>query len=107
MDKLIISVATTGSRTTRAQTPYVPISEEEIAAEAVACWREGAAIVHIHVRDERGGVSADPGRYARVAELIRRQGCDIIINMSTGGGAGLVTDEDRIACVRLGAGSAA
>ncbi len=101
MDKLIISVATTGSWTTRQQTPYVPITEEEIAEQAVQCWREGAAIVHIHVRDEQGRPTCDPARYARVRELIRAQGCDIVINMSTGGGAGQVPDDDRIAPVRL------
>jgi len=101
MDKVIVSVATTGSWTTREQTPYVPITEEEIAAEAVRCWREGAAIVHIHVRDEQGRVTSDPARYARVRDLIRAQGCDIILNFSTGGGAGIVPDEDRIAPVRL------
>ncbi len=101
MDKVIVSVATTGSWTTREQTPYVPITEEEIAAEAVRCWREGAAIVHIHVRDEQGRVTSDPSRYARVRDLIRAQGCDIILNFSTGGGAGIVPDEERIAPVRL------
>ncbi len=101
MEKLIISVATTGSRTTRGQTPYVPITEEEIAEQALACWREGAAIVHIHVRDEGGEVSADPARFRRVAELIRARGCDIIINMTTGGGRNLISDEERVQPVRL------
>lgn len=101
MDKVIISVATTGSWTTREQTPYVPITEEEIAAEAIRCWREGAAIVHIHVRDEQGRVTSDPARYARVRDLIRAEGCDIVLNFSTGGGAGIVPDEERIAPVRL------
>ena len=101
MDKVIVSVATTGSWTTREQTPYVPITEEEIAAEAIRCWREGAAIVHIHVRDEQGRVTSDFARYARVRDLIRSQGCDIILNFSTGGGAGIVPDEKRIAPVRL------
>ncbi len=101
MDKVIVSAATTGSWTTREQTPYVPITEEEIAAEAIRCWREGAAIVHIHVRDEQGRVTSDPARYARVRDLIRSQGCDIILNFSTGGGAGIVPDEERIAPVRL------
>lgn len=101
MDKLIISVATTGSRTHREHTPYVPITEEEIANEAVACWREGAAVVHIHVRDENGQVTCDQDRYARVVELIRAQDCDILINLSTGGGAGVVADEDRAAAVRV------
>jgi len=101
MDRLIISVATTGSWTTRQQTPYVPITEEEIAEQAVQCWREGAAIVHVHVRDEQGRPTCDPARYDRVRELIRAQGCDIVINLSTGGGAGQVSDEERIAPVRL------
>ena len=61
VDKLIISVATTGSRTMRSQTPYVPITEEEIAQQALDCWRAGAAIAHIHVRDEHEHVSCSPG----------------------------------------------
>jgi 3-keto-5-aminohexanoate cleavage enzyme len=101
MDKVIISVAPTGSWTTRQQTPYVPLTDEEIAEEAVQCWREGAAIVHLHVRDQQGRPTCDPGRYARVRELIRAQGCDLVINMSTGGGAGQVSDQERIAPVRL------
>lgn len=101
MHKLIISVATTGSRTSRAQTPHVPITPEEIAEQAVACWREGAAIVHIHVRDDAGRVTCDPARYQRVRELIEAQGCDIIVNMSTGGGAGIVSDDERVSPVRL------
>jgi 3-keto-5-aminohexanoate cleavage enzyme len=101
LDKLIISVATTGSRTSRAQTPHVPITEAEIAQQAVECWRAGAAIVHIHVRDEQQRVTCDPERYQRVSELIRAVGADIIINWSTGGGAGVTTDEQRTAPVRL------
>ncbi len=73
MDKLILSVATTGSATSREQTPYVPITPEEIAEQAIACYEEGAAIVHIHVRDDNGRVTCDPERYARVAEIIRER----------------------------------
>jgi 3-keto-5-aminohexanoate cleavage enzyme len=101
MDKLILSVATTGSRTSREQTPHVPITPEEIADQAIACYAEGAAIVHIHVRDDNGVVTCDPARYARVAEIVRERGCPIIVNMSTGGNAGLMSDEDRMAPVRL------
>lgn len=100
MEKLIISAATTGSKTSRAQTPYVPITEEEIAAQAVDCWRAGAAIVHIHVRDENGQVSCDAWRYQKVTDLVRAAGSDVIMNWSTGGGAGIVTDEQRTAPVR-------
>ncbi len=100
-DTLILSAATTGSWTTKAQNPAVPISEEEIASAAIACHSAGAAIVHIHVRDDAGKVTCDPKRYARVREMVERAGCDVIINMSTGGGAGQTTDAQRMEPVSL------
>ena len=99
--KLIISCATTGSWPTKAQNPALPTTEEEIAAAAVVCREAGAAIVHVHVRDEAGQVTCDPRRYARVRALIEARGCDVIVNMSTGGGAGMTTDEERMAPVDL------
>ena len=84
-DKIILSVATTGSWPSREQHPALPITPEEIARAAVESWREGAAIVHIHVRDAEEKMSCDPARFRRVTELIRAQGCDILINFSTSG----------------------
>jgi 3-keto-5-aminohexanoate cleavage enzyme len=101
MDKLIISAATTGSNTRRSQTPHVPVTEEEIAQAAVDCWRAGAAIVHIHVRDERQLVTCEAWRYQKVTEIVREAGSDVIMNWSTGGGAGVVTDDARIDPIRL------
>ena len=100
-DPLIISVATTGSWSTKEQNPAVPITEQEIGDAAIACCQAGAAIVHIHVRDEHGRVTCDPARYARVRDLIESRGCDAIVNMSTGGGAGQTTDAQRMAPVTL------
>ncbi|MBA2519196.1 MAG: 3-keto-5-aminohexanoate cleavage protein [Chloroflexia bacterium] len=100
-DGLILSAATTGSWTTKAQNPAVPITVEEIATAVMACARAGAAIAHIHVRDDAGLVSCDPARYARVRSVVEAAGCDVIINMSTGGGAGQTTDEERLAPVAL------
>ena len=101
MDEVIISAALVGSWPTRQQTPYIPISPEEIAQSAVEAWREGAAIVHIHVRDDEGKVVCDVGRYRRVVELIGEAGCDVIVNLSTGGGAGTTALEDRANPVSL------
>lgn len=98
---LIISAALTGSWPTKEQNPALPVTEEEIAAAAVEAAAAGAAIVHLHMRDERGKVTCDPDRYARTRELIRAAGCDVIINMSTGGGAGQTTDEQRAEPVTL------
>jgi len=86
-DKIIISVATTGNRTTKAQHPDIPFTPEEIAEAALESWREGAAIVHVHVRDDKGLMSCELSRFLRVKELIRAQGCDIIINFTTSSGS--------------------
>jgi 3-keto-5-aminohexanoate cleavage enzyme len=100
-DALIISAATTGSWPTKAQNPNVPTTPEEIAQAAIECGEAGAAIVHIHVRDDEEKVSCDPARYATVRELVETAGSDVVINMSTGGGAGSTTDEERMAPVAL------
>ncbi|MEZ4498836.1 MAG: 3-keto-5-aminohexanoate cleavage protein [Thermomicrobiales bacterium] len=99
---LIISAALTGSWPTKAQNPNLPVTEDEIAAAAIAAAEAGAAIVHLHVRNEQGKVTCDPVRYDLVRTLIRQAGCDVIINMSTGGGAGQTTDEQRAEPVDLG-----
>jgi 3-keto-5-aminohexanoate cleavage enzyme len=102
-DKVIVSVALTGSAGTKEQNSALPITPEEIAADAVRCWNLGATIAHIHVRDATGVVSCDPALYDRVRAVVREQvpNCDLIINMSTGGGAGVTGDAARRAPVRL------
>jgi 3-keto-5-aminohexanoate cleavage enzyme len=98
---LIISAATTGSWPTKAQNPNVPTTPEEIAQAAIECGEAGAAVVHIHVRDDDQRVTCDPERYARVRELVEAAGSNVVINMSTGGGAGTTSDEERMAPVAL------
>ncbi|MGE3797594.1 MAG: 3-keto-5-aminohexanoate cleavage protein [Thermomicrobiales bacterium] len=98
---LIISAALTGSWPTKAQNPNLPVTEEEIAGAAIDAATAGAAIVHIHVRNREGKVTCDPDRYAKVRHLIRQASCDVVINMSTGGGAGQTTDEQRAEPVEL------
>ncbi|MEK7242635.1 MAG: 3-keto-5-aminohexanoate cleavage protein [Thermodesulfobacteriota bacterium] len=101
-DKIILSVATTGSWPSKAQNPGLPVTPEEIAQAAVESWREGAAVVHVHVRDDAGKMSCDLSRFLRVKELIRDQGCDILINFSTSGGAGRVGEEERFNSLTAG-----
>ena len=59
MEKLIITAALTGAEVTRAQQPNLPLTPEEIANEAYACYEAGASIVHIHARDEAGNPTQD------------------------------------------------
>ena len=56
-DKVIITVAQTGALVDKKMNPNVPEQPEEIIASAVECCNEGAAVVHIHARDESGSKS--------------------------------------------------
>ena len=78
MDKLIISVAM-NEYTTREQNPHVPITPEEIANDAYACYNAGASIVHFHPRDPETTVTraTDVVMYEDIASRIRDQ-CDLI-----------------------------
>ena len=83
MDKLIITAAVTGSAPTREQNPNIPYSPEEIAEEALRCWRAGAQVVHVHVRDPISGQPAFKVEYFQeVIERVRSRS-DMIINLST------------------------
>ena len=52
-NKVILTVATTGAWPTKNETPYVPLQPREIADEIYACWKAGASVAHIHVREDR------------------------------------------------------
>jgi 3-keto-5-aminohexanoate cleavage enzyme len=85
MRKVIITAAVTGSRPTKEMNPAVPYTPKEIAEAAVECWRAGAAITHIHVRDPQSGhPEFKIELFKEVKDQIQQQ-CDIIINLTTSG----------------------
>lgn len=88
MNKLIINAAITGSRNLRDIAPYIPYTPEEIVQSSIECWKAGAAVVHIHVRDPESGLGAqDPELFRQVVEPLREQ-ADVIVNLTTSGIAG-------------------
>lgn len=95
MSKVIVTVAVTGSMPTREQNPNLPITPEEIANAAYECYKEGAAIVHVHVRDPKTGKrSMAFEHYAEVVERLRAK-CNMIINLTTGPGGQLTIGPDN------------
>ncbi len=82
MDKLIISVGINGGELTRDDTPYLPLTPEEIVESVVAAHAAGAATAHIHVRDAEGRPSNDLGIHADVIAGVRER-CDVVLNLST------------------------
>ncbi len=83
-DKVIITAALTGVLATRQQSPYIPYTPDEIAAEARRCVEAGASIVHIHARQDNGMPAYDVETYGRIDEAVKAQCPDVIINYSTG-----------------------
>jgi 3-keto-5-aminohexanoate cleavage enzyme len=81
---VIITAALTGSRITREQTPAIPLTPEEIAAEGIAAWRAGAAIVHVHVRDAEGRGAQDMDAFRHVVSALRAE-TDVVLCLTTSG----------------------
>jgi uncharacterized protein (DUF849 family) len=100
MDKLIITAAVTGADTIPTQTAHLPVTPEQIAANAIACGEAGAAAVHVHARNpETGEPSADPELFGRIVRGIKA-GSNVIVGITTGGGMGM-QPEQRLRAVPL------
>ncbi len=93
--KTIITCAITGNLTLPDQHPGLPITPEQIARSSLDAAAEGAAIVHIHVRDPNTGrPSMDVALYRAVVERIRERNSELIINLTTGLGGRFIPSED-------------
>lgn len=92
----ILTCAVTGNLVKPSQTPYLPVTPEQIADSAIAAAKAGAAIAHIHVRHpETGEPSMELAYYREVMERIEASGTDVIVNLTTGpGGRYVPSDED-------------
>jgi 3-keto-5-aminohexanoate cleavage enzyme len=93
-NKVVLTVATTGAWPSKADTPYVPLQPKEIVAEIYACWKAGASVAHIHVRDDEGKSSMSFDKFTETVTLLRQTDCDIVVNLTTSGQLGL-PDEAR------------
>jgi 3-keto-5-aminohexanoate cleavage enzyme len=80
--------------------PNVPEQPDEIAASALACYNEGAAVVHIHARDKTGENTSSIEIFKDIHRRIREV-CPLVIEDSTGGGPNL-TQEQRLECLLAG-----
>src|ERR1700758_3865284 len=93
--KVIIPCAITGNLTRPDQSPYLPITPQQIADSALEAAEAGAAIAHIHVRDpETGRPSMSIDLYRDVVERIRARNKNLVINLTTGPGGRFVPSEE-------------
>ena len=96
MPNPIITAALTGPVATKADNPGMPGTVAEIAADAKAAYDAGAAVIHIHLRDDDGNMTVDLDVARRTVEAVRAT-CPGIVQLSTGGLA--FTYEDRMKMV--------
>jgi len=84
-DKLIINAAITGMVPTKGHNAHVPVTVEEIVADARRCADAGAAILHLHARDEEGRGTYRADIYGRILRGVREACPEVILCVSTSG----------------------
>jgi len=93
MPKVIISCAVTGSIHTPSMSPYLPVTPDQIAEQAIAAAEAGAAILHLHARDPVDGRPAfEPAVYRQFLPRIHAA-TDAVINITTGGAITMTLDQ--------------
>lgn len=96
----IVSAALVGGLARKDQLPWLPTTPKEIATAALECWREGAAICHIHVRDAAGNPTHSKAMYEEIRDLVRAES-DLNLNFTTSALEGM-TPEHRFEPVECG-----
>jgi len=93
MEKRIITAAITGAIHTPRMSPHLPVTVDQIADEAVRAYEAGAAVAHIHVRNqETGQPSSDINFFKEITAKIRDK-CNIIVCITTGGSLTMPLEE--------------
>ena len=100
MEQLIINLAPTGMVPTRAQTPHVPLSAEEVAADCARCCAAGASMLHLHARAADGSPSYERAVFEDLVAAVRQRVPDAIIIATTSGRRAREV-EQRAACLSL------
>lgn len=84
MTDLLITVAPTGAETTKEACPQLPTTLTELVSTAQECQMAGAAMVHVHIRDDEHRPTLDPGRLKETVAALRQE-TDLVVQLSTGG----------------------
>jgi uncharacterized protein (DUF849 family) len=91
--KVIVTCAVTGAIHVPSQSPYLPLTPDQIAAEAIGAAEAGAAILHLHARDPKDGrPTPDPSVFAQFLPRIKAA-TDAVVNITTGGGQHMSLEE--------------
>jgi len=84
MTSTLITVAATGAEAEKAMVPALPVTLEELTSQAKECQQAGAAVIHVHIRDDQAKPSLDVSRLKDTVAALRDT-TDLIVQLSTGG----------------------
>jgi uncharacterized protein (DUF849 family) len=90
---LIINLAPTGMVPTKAMTPHVPLSPQEIVDDVGRCAELGASIIHLHARDEQGRPTTRPEYMAPLVEGVRSVDPELVVCVTCSGRFATSVDE--------------
>jgi uncharacterized protein (DUF849 family) len=99
-DKVIITTAITGSVNIPSQSPYLPLSADEVADAALEAVEAGSAVVHLHAREPNGRPTFDPAVFEKIVGRITAE-TDAVINITTGGASSMTMEQRLAAAFRL------
>lgn len=87
--RVVICAALAGALTSKHQNPAVPYTPAEFAEEAARCYASGAAMVHVHARDDSGGPTHEIDRVRAIHDAIKEKTPELIVNISSAVGVGV------------------
>jgi uncharacterized protein (DUF849 family) len=91
--KVIVTCAITGAIHTPTMSPHLPITADQIVRDALAAAAAGAAILHLHARDESNGrPDQTPEAFGRFLPRIKQQ-TSAVINITSGGSPYMKVEE--------------
>ncbi len=92
--KTIITAALCGAVTPKEKCAALPVTPQEIAEDGIRCWKAGASILHLHMRDDEGHGTMDVNKFRETVKILRGE-CDAVLNLTTSGELN-VSDERRM-----------
>jgi uncharacterized protein (DUF849 family) len=99
-EKVIITTAVTGSVNVPSQSPYLPLTVDEVAAAAIEAVEAGSAIVHLHARHPDGRPAFEPELFSEIVGQVTAA-TDAVINITTGGSSAMTMEERLAGALRI------
>ncbi|GAA4634463.1 3-keto-5-aminohexanoate cleavage protein [Actinoallomurus vinaceus] len=84
MARTLITVAPTGAEADKAKVPALPVTLDELVQTAKECEAAGAAVIHVHIRDDEARPTLDLARLRDTVAALRAS-TNLIVQLSTGG----------------------